>query len=85
MRRTDTQTQGQVHVLSCAFAAKNFSDRDTDDKIYSDLENALSQPGWQQEPMTICLTYPLDTKTITYTTGCDGVGIAVCKKKIGNF
>ena len=36
--------------------------------------------------MTYCLTYPLDTKTVTYTTGCDGVAVVtVCKKKIGNF
>ena len=46
MKRTDTQTQGQVHVLSCAFAAKNPDDPNAN--LFSNLvklENYRGKDG----------------------------------------
>ena len=54
--------------------------------IYSALKNIISNTGWQQEPMTQCLTYSKEFRRAVYQTDqsvCDGGGIAVCKKRIG--
>lgn len=56
------------------------------DRISSNLENTISNFGWQMEPMEKCLTYSVPSREIVFQTACDGNGAAVtvCKKKIGN-
>ena len=50
------------------------------------LKTVISMTGWQQEPMTRCLTYSKEVRNVVHQTDqsvCDGSAIAICKKKIG--
>ena len=57
------------------------------DRISSQLENTISNFGWQEEPMERCLTYSVLSREIIFQTDqsvCDGAAVTLCKKKIGN-
>ena len=57
------------------------------DRISSQLENTISNVGWQEEPMKRCLTYSVPSREIIFQTDqsvCDGAAVTLCKKRIGN-
>ena len=61
-------------------------DLQSNDRISDELENTISNVGWQEEPMKRCLTYSVPSREIVFQTDqsvCDGAGVTVCKKRIG--